>query len=62
MKKTQSIAEQLARYEKEHDVSKERLADMLGVRVQTLYRWLNGSHEPSRLAKDRMKECGIIRT
>jgi len=33
---------------------------LLKVHPQTVYNWINGKIEPSNIAKDKMKELGIL--
>ena len=41
------------------NISQQQLGDMLGVSFSTVNRWEKGHHEPTILAKERLKELFI---
>jgi len=52
------ISNIIKRFREKNDWSQEALARKVGVSLQTVYRWENGTVKPSPLASEKLKQLG----
>ncbi|MFH1854393.1 MAG: helix-turn-helix transcriptional regulator [Candidatus Omnitrophota bacterium] len=50
------LIEDLNEYRLKNKISQEKLAEMLGVSFQTVWRWFNGKSQPSEIQEYAIKE------
>lgn len=48
--------EKLKKILKEHDISLEEAARAMGISFQTIWKWMNGKHIPSKLALVQLRK------
>lgn len=55
-----TIATQVQKYRKAHHQSLERMAQVLGVSMKTVWLWERARTHPSPMALDKLSRLGII--